>query len=51
MPAPDAALMGIAPGMPVLVIDRLAADLDGQEVEWRVSLCRTDRFHYLSDLK
>jgi GntR family transcriptional regulator len=50
-PAPDAALMGIAPGMPVLVIDRLAADLDGQEVEWRVSLCRTDRFHYLSDLK
>ncbi len=50
-PAPDAALMGIAPGVPVLVIDRLAADLDGRGVEWRVSLCRTDRFHYLSDLK
>jgi len=50
-PEADAALMGIALGMPVLLIDRLATDLDGQEVEWRVSLCRTDRFHYLSDLK
>lgn len=50
-PAEDAALMGINPGAPVLAIDRLAADLDGQGVEWRVSLCRTDRFHYLSDLK
>jgi GntR family transcriptional regulator len=50
-PAPDAALMGVAPGAPVLAIDRLAADLDGRGVEWRVSLCRTDRFHYLSDLK
>lgn len=50
-PASDAALMGIAPAMPVLAIDRLATDLDGREVEWRVSLCRTDRFHYLSDLK
>ncbi len=38
-------------GSPVLAIDRLALDLDGQKVEWRVSLCRTDQFHYTSDLK
>ena len=50
-PAADAAHLGIAAGSPVLVIDRLATDLDDQKVEWRVSLCRTDQFHYMSDLK
>ena len=49
-PADDAAQMGIAAGTPVLAIDRLALDLDGRQVEWRVSLCRTDQFHYISDL-
>jgi GntR family transcriptional regulator len=50
-PPDDAAHLGLAPGSPVLAIDRLALDLDGQKVEWRVSLCRTDQFHYTSDLK
>jgi GntR family transcriptional regulator len=50
-PAADAALLGLSPGAPVLAIDRVAADLDGKSIEWRVSLCRTDQFHYLSDLK
>jgi GntR family transcriptional regulator len=50
-PAEDAGHLGLAAGAPVLAIDRLALDLDGQKVEWRVSLCRTDQFHYTSDLK
>lgn len=50
-PEEDAALLGIDAGAPVLLIDRLAADLDGRTVEWRVSLCRTDEFFYLADLK
>lgn len=50
-PKADAALMGVRAGTPVLAIDRVAADLDGKKVEWRVSLCRTDEFHYLADLK
>lgn len=50
-PAEDAAHLGLAAGSPVLAIDRLALDLDGRQVEWRVSLCRTDQFHYTSDLK
>lgn len=50
-PPADAGLIGLAAGAPVLAIDRVATDLDGRRVEWRVSLCRTDDFHYLSDLK
>lgn len=47
----DAALLGAKPGAPALLIDRLALSLDGVPVEWRVSRCLTDRFHYLSDLR
>lgn len=43
--------LGVPEGTPLLKIDRIAHALDGRPVEWRVSLCRTDRFHYLSDLK
>ncbi|WP_439573632.1 GntR family transcriptional regulator [Phreatobacter sp.] len=50
-PDEDAALLGIAAGSPVLLVDRLAADLDGRKVEWRLSICRTDAFFYLADLK
>ncbi|KAF0135633.1 MAG: GntR family transcriptional regulator [Xanthobacteraceae bacterium] len=49
-PDVDAAHLGIPGGSPVLSIDRLALDLDGRKVEWRLSLCRTDQFHYISDL-
>ena len=34
-----------------LAIDRTALAIDGAPVEWRVSLCRTDTVHYLSDLR
>jgi GntR family transcriptional regulator len=38
-------------GAPLLSIDRTAWAIDGRPVEWRVSLCRTDSVHYLSDLR
>ena len=47
----EAAGLGVAPGAPLLLVDRLAAAIDGRPAEWRVSLCRTDDLHYLSDLK
>jgi GntR family transcriptional regulator len=46
----DAAVLGVAPGTPALLIDRLALSLDGTPVEWRVSRCLTREHHYLSDL-
>lgn len=49
--ADDAALLGVAAGAPLLCCARVAHALDGTPAEHRVSLCRTDRFHYLSDLR
>ncbi len=49
--AADAALLGTAEGTPALQIDRIAQDLDQRPVEWRLSLCLTDRLHYRSDLR
>lgn len=46
----DAAVLGVPSGAPALLIDRLAFSLDEVPVEWRVSLCLTTGFHYLSDL-
>ena len=47
----EAASLGVAPGSPLLQVDRIAAAIDGRPVEWRLSLCRTDDLHYLSDLR
>jgi GntR family transcriptional regulator len=49
--ANDARHLGVEAGWPLLQIDRLAFSLDGRCVEWRVSLCRTDTIHYVSDLR
>lgn len=43
--------LGVGIGTPLLSIDRTAFALDGRPAEWRVSLCRTDTIHYLSDLR
>ncbi len=43
--------LGVKIGAPLLSIDRTAYSLDGKPTEWRVSVCRTDTVHYLSDLK
>lgn len=47
----EAKHLDVPAGTPLLAIDRTALAIDGAPVEWRVSLCRTDAFHYLSDLR
>jgi GntR family transcriptional regulator len=47
----EAKHLDVAVGTPLLAIDRTALAIDGAPVEWRVSLCRTDTVHYLSDLR
>jgi GntR family transcriptional regulator len=47
----DARHLGLTPGAPLLSVDRLAFGADARPVEWRVSLCRTEALHYLSDLR
>ena len=43
-----AAVLGVAPGTPLLRIDRTAFGLDDTPVEWRVSLCHLAGAHYLA---
>jgi GntR family transcriptional regulator len=47
----EAEHLGVKVGDPLLQIDRVAFALDGRIVEWRVSLCRTQSMHYLSELR
>lgn len=47
----EAGHLGVAIGTPLLSIDRTALDINGTPAEWRVSLCRTDSLHYLSNLR
>jgi len=46
----DAKLLGVAPGAPLLEIDRTALALDGNPVEWRVSRCLTATHRYQVEL-
>jgi GntR family transcriptional regulator len=41
----------VDPGTPILRVDRIAFDVRGAPVEWRVSLCRTDKVHYRCELR
>ena len=41
-----AELLGIAPGAPVIVIERLSHGFDDTALEWRRSWGRADQFHY-----
>lgn len=43
--------LGCPLGHPILAIERIASSLDGAPVEWRVSHCLTDNFHYHSELR
>ena len=47
----EAKHLDVPAGAPLLAVDRTALAIDGGPVEWRVSLCRTDAVHYLSDLR
>lgn len=44
-------MLGLPDQEPVLEIDRRAVSLSDQVVEWRISLCRSDRLHYRNELK
>lgn len=44
-----AELLDIAPGTPVLRVDRVAYSLDASPVEFRRSYANTEHFHYLHD--
>ncbi|NBB84258.1 MAG: UTRA domain-containing protein [Alphaproteobacteria bacterium] len=46
----EADQLHVARGAPLLEIDRVAFDLDGRPVEWRLSRCPTADIHYAADL-
>lgn len=45
-----ARLLDVEVDTPLLKIERIAHAINGRAAEWRRSLCRTDRFHYVSEL-
>lgn len=46
-----AAIFGVGVEHPLLSVERLACAIDGRRIEWRVSLCRTEKIHYHSELR
>jgi len=50
-PTAVADLLKLKADAPVLEIDRRAVALNGDVVEWRVSLCRSDTMHYRNELR
>ncbi len=49
--ADDARHLDCPAGTPLMEIDRIGFGLDGTPVEWRLSRCLTDGFHYSVSLK
>src|SRR5262245_38870431 len=50
-PARIATSLGIAPGTPVMLLDRLLLAFDGQPVEWRVAHCNlAGGYFYLAEM-
>jgi GntR family transcriptional regulator len=47
----DAKLLGIHQGEALLEVQRLAHSLDGKTIEFRISRCRSDKYHYLVESK
>jgi GntR family transcriptional regulator len=45
------AKLPVALGAPLLVIDRIAFDLDSRPVEWRFSICDLTNAHYMARLR
>ncbi len=50
-PPDDAALLAVAAGAPLLLVERLSHTYGDRPVELRRGLYRTDRFHYRNDLQ
>jgi GntR family transcriptional regulator len=46
----SAGLLGVQPGVPLLLVERTAYTYGNKPVEWRRGLYRTDRQHYRNDL-
>jgi GntR family transcriptional regulator len=46
----DAELLDIKIGQPLLEVARIARSLDGKAMEFRISRCRSDKYHYLVEL-
>ncbi|MFT5283788.1 MAG: GntR family transcriptional regulator [Yoonia sp.] len=49
--AEDAKLLGIHQGDALLEVQRLARTIDGKKIEFRISRCRSDNYHYLVESK
>jgi GntR family transcriptional regulator len=48
--AATARILGIAPGTPVLAVERVTFTFGDRPVEWRRGLCATQHHHYLNEL-
>ena len=46
-----AAMLAIAPGAPIMVLDRIMLTLDGRPVEWRVGRCQLAGDYYLAEMR
>jgi len=49
--AQDAKLLGIHIGEALLEVERIAHSIDGKIIEFRISRCRSDKYHYLVESK
>jgi GntR family transcriptional regulator len=46
----DADMLGILEGDPLLEVTRVTHSLDNKAIEFRLSRCRSDHYHYLVEL-
>lgn len=46
----DAARLDVPPGSPLLVVERLALNIEQRPVEWRISYCDTSHHYYFNEL-
>jgi GntR family transcriptional regulator len=50
--APEvAAVLGIAPAAPIVVLDRIVETLDGHPIEWRIGQCHLAGAHYVVEMR
>lgn len=49
--APEvAAVLGVAPAAPIIVLDRVVQTLDGTPIEWRIGQCHLAGAHYVAEI-
>jgi GntR family transcriptional regulator len=47
----QARMLDVAPGSPLLRVERVAYTYGDKPMEWRVGLCVTDEHHYMNELE